>query len=321
MKNRYLMLAALMVLVGIFSTPQAESRTRNQIIVESESIMLGDFFDNAGAQSNVVLGPSPLPGKQIVYRVSYLRSLARQYNLPSPYLPGQKFVTVRRASETVAYSRLIETISDVILKTGLNDRFEIELSNRKADLIVAKGLSDDTQIGVVDFQFQRHDGRFLAVLEAPAGSSQAQQVSVYGRVQILKTVPVLGRGITKGDIVSALDIDWIELPERELRRNIVMSEEQLIGSEVKKSLRPGEPVSIRDLRTPLMVKKGKLVTVNYHYAGLALTLTGRALADGSMGATVPIMNLQSKRTVQAEIVSKDVVRVLSHGQVATAASN
>jgi len=208
-----------------------------------------------------------------------------------------------------------------VLDSGVADRFDIEFSGRKSDLHVEFGSEQLVEISIVDFQLQKKDGRFYATVSAPAGSSKAQQVTIFGRIEKLETVPVLLRPITKGTVISELDIDWIEVPANNLRRNAILDENQIIGAQAKSNLSPGKPISARNLRTPLMVTKGKLVTVSLRNNGLSLTLTGRALADGGMGGVVPIMNLQSKRTVHAEIIGKDVVRVHFNGQVAAAARN
>ncbi len=321
MQNRKLTLLGVSILLIAFASTEAVARMRDNVVVADTAITLGDFFDDAGERSDTVIGPAPLPGKQIAYRTDYLRSLAREHGLQSTYVPNRKFVMVTRDSDIVSNQRITDLITDAIIDAGIEDRFEIELTGRRNELHVPIGMREDTDISVEDLRFQRSDGRFHALLSASAGTSDAQQISVYGRIQILKTVPVLSRNFAKGEIISALDIDWIEMPVHDLRQNTVMSEGKMIGTEVKSNLQAGKPISHRSLRTPLMVKKGKLVTMSFRKSGLSLTIRGRAMADGSIGSVVPVINLQSKRTIHAEVISKDAVRVQIHGQIATATSN
>lgn len=317
LNKKYLLLAAVFLFSSLAVSHSAAGNF-SDLVTKSDEITLGDIFDDAGENAEVVVGASPLPGKQAAYRATYLASLARKYGLNAGFLAGRKFVLVNRASSVIPRHRIEDVLTQAVLDSGMTDRFDIEFSGRKSDLHVEFGSANDVEISVVDFQLQKKDGRFYATLSAPAGSSKAQEVSVFGRIEQLKTVPVLVRSLTKGTIISELDIDWIKVPAKSLRRNAILDENQIIGAEAKSNLSAGKPISARNLRTPLMVTKGKLVTMTLRNHGLSLTLTGRAMADGGMGSIIPIMNLQSRRTVHAEIIGKDAVSVHFNGQVATA---
>jgi flagella basal body P-ring formation protein FlgA len=61
-----------------------------------------------------------------------------------------------------------------------------------------------------------------------------------------------------------------------------------------------------------------MVTVSLKAGGISLTGSGRALEDGSHGETIQIMNLQSKRTLEASVIAPSHVSVELRRQVAVA---
>jgi flagella basal body P-ring formation protein FlgA len=52
------------------------------------------------------------------------------------------------------------------------------------------------------------------------------------------------------------------------------------------------------------------VQLQYEVPGLTITAQGRAMEDGALGATVPVMNLATGGTVLAEVLASDRVRPL-----------
>lgn len=321
MLNTKILLLAVIFLLSSLAMSQSAAGTFSGLVTESDEVKLGDLFDDAGKHADIVVGSSPPPGKQTAYRATYLASLARKYGFNTDFLAGRKFLLVSRASSIVPRHRIEEVLIQAVLDSGMTDRFDIEFSGRKSDLHVELGSENNVEISITDFQLQKNEGRFYATLSAPAGTSKAQQVTIFGRIKRLKTVPVLARALAKGSIISEFDIDWIEVPANSLRRNAILDENQIIGAQTKSNLSAGNPITARNLRIPLIVAKGKLVNLSLRYNGLSLSLTGRALADGSMGSIIPIMNLQSKRTIHAEVIGKDAVRVHFSEQVAAAAAD
>ena len=65
----------------------------------------------------------------------------------------------------------------------------------------------------------------------------------------------------------------------------------------------------RDLQPPVLVERGDKVTLVYKVPGMTLTAQGQAIAQGGKGDVVDIINLQSRRTVSATVVSRGRVVV------------
>lgn len=58
-----------------------------------------------------------------------------------------------------------------------------------------------------------------------------------------------------------------------------------------------------------MVRKGDAVTVVYRVPGVELTARGKAMANGGLGDTVPVVNVQSHKQIEAVITGAGAVTV------------
>ncbi|MFO1203540.1 MAG: flagellar basal body P-ring formation chaperone FlgA [Tabrizicola sp.] len=76
---------------------------------------------------------------------------------------------------------------------------------------------------------------------------------------------------------------------------------QAVGLEARVAIYAGKPVRPGDLGPPTLVERNQLVTLVYLSGGLAISTEGRALARGSEGEEIRVMNLGSRNTVTGRI--------------------
>jgi flagella basal body P-ring formation protein FlgA len=74
-----------------------------------------------------------------------------------------------------------------------------------------------------------------------------------------------------------------------------------IGLEARVAIYAGQPVRPGDLALPTLVERNQLVTLVYRSGGLAISTEGRALARGSEGDVVRVMNLGSRNAVTGRV--------------------
>jgi flagella basal body P-ring formation protein FlgA len=84
----------------------------------------------------------------------------------------------------------------------------------------------------------------------------------------------------------------------------------LVGMEVRRAIYAGRPVTPADLGPPLLVQRNAIVTMMYRTGALAIRTEGRALDMGGAGERVRIINLDSRISVVATVVSHNTVEVL-----------
>ncbi|MBA4324392.1 MAG: flagella basal body P-ring formation protein FlgA [Rhodobacter sp.] len=74
-----------------------------------------------------------------------------------------------------------------------------------------------------------------------------------------------------------------------------------VGLEARVSIHAGRPVRPGDLGPPTLVERNQLVTLVFVSGGLAISTEGRALARGSDGDQIRVMNLGSRNTVTGRV--------------------
>jgi flagella basal body P-ring formation protein FlgA len=77
--------------------------------------------------------------------------------------------------------------------------------------------------------------------------------------------------------------------------------ESALGLEAKVAIYAGKPVRPSDLGPATLVQRNQLVPLIYLSGGLAISTEGRALARGSEGEVIRIINLASRTTVSGRI--------------------
>jgi flagellar basal body P-ring formation protein FlgA len=156
--------------------------------------------------------------------------------------------------------------------------------------------------------YQPAGQRFSAVFGAAARNQPTQRFTVAGRLRQEIQMPVLNWRLQAGEVITAADLQWVSVPDRGLPANAVYEPQELIGRTPRRGLPAGAPVLAADLKRPVVVAKGALVTLILNTGSMRLTARGRALDEGGIGDVISVANAQS-RTVVAGVV-------IANGQVA-----
>ena len=129
------------------------------------------------------------------------------------------------------------------------------------------------------------------------------RLSQFARIVVAK------QSLPKGTVIGPKDIEMIKQDLSQLRYGHFQSAEAVVGMQLKRPVRRGEPLSPGNLTPRLLVQRGDIVTIVARLTGLTVRVKGSALADGYRGQTIRVKNQRSKRIVQAEVIGPGIVRV------------
>lgn len=118
------------------------------------------------------------------------------------------------------------------------------------------------------------------------------------------TVEVLtyARNIPAGEMIQPSDVQWSTVQAHMASASGPRDADEVIGLSSRRPLRAGSAVASRDLVAPQVIARNDIVEVAFISGGIELTVTGRATRDAAAGEAVPVMNLQSGRTIDAVAV-------------------
>ena len=139
---------------------------------------------------------------------------------------------------------------------------------------------------------------------APAeASARPAAATVASRPGATVEVLTYARSLAAGDIIQPADVVWSTVQAHQAPAGGPQDADQVVGLSAKRALRAGAAVTSRDLASPQVIARNDMVEVAYIAGGVELTVTGKATRNASAGEAVPILNVQSNRTIDAVAVA------------------
>jgi flagella basal body P-ring formation protein FlgA len=198
-----------------------------------------------------------------------------------------------------------ETLRDAYAQPGAELTISVQLD--AAIPMELQSYGDGTRFA--DLLLDRASGRFSVIALLPRDASMSR-LSLTGQVMAVAEVPVLRDMVRRGQLVTPELVGYELLPAQRLPSGMVVDVADLVGQAARRTLHPGRPIRSADLMPPIVVAKNRVVRMVYEVGALRLTARGRALGDGGAGAMIKVLNVDSKRTVDAIVIDNDTVAVV-----------
>jgi flagellar basal body P-ring formation protein FlgA len=177
----------------------------------------------------------------------------------------------------------------------------------------AKGRYD---IAALTFDPTRQS--FAATLGYTGSLGTMEYVRITGGALAVLDVPALSHDIALGETIADSDLTSVEIAADRASGALLTSPESLVGFAARRPLRARMPLFAHDIKKPVLIKKGELVTIHFGIPGIELTSQGQAQADAAKGDTVPVLNTHSRRTVEARVIGAGAVSVSTPGMTIAA---
>ena len=285
-----------------------------QATVEGDVVTLGDLFDNLDpAKSKSPVTYAPKPGQRITLDANWLYTVARAQSLAWRPLSPYDRVNLERPGQTVPREMIENALMAALEAHGVSSDHAIELSNRNLQISISTEARP--AVAVRDLTYDERSRRFMATIDVPAGSPNAQRVKLNGRVYTVVEIPVPARNIAKDEKIAERDLKWIQINTDQLRDEIIADASQLIGKTPRRMLRPGQPITQQDVQRPILVSKNSLVVMVVNSGSMTITAQGKAIEDGGQGDTVRVLNMQSNTTIEAVVNGAGTVSVKPQNRV------
>ena len=104
------------------------------------------------------------------------------------------------------------------------------------------------------------------------------QIAVFGETA------VASHSLERGSLIQAGDFHFVRQNLNQIGANYVDPKAAIIGQELKRSLREGEPLRLSHLELPKIVQRGDRVTLEAQALGLNVAAPGLAMANGKVGS-------------------------------------
>jgi flagellar basal body P-ring formation protein FlgA len=299
-------------------TPQAAPILKPTATVSGDIVRIGDLIENAGAVAEVAIFRSPDPGTTgIVPTTRIVEAVrARVFGLDTN---GIAEVSVTRAGRAVGLPELEARIARALAaQYGFGEAKNVALTfDREFRTLHVEPADADLQI--VRLHYDRRTARFDVSFEMP-GRPRQPMLRFSGSAVETTEVVVLARPLARGDVIKERDVVIERRPKADSGPDVIASSEDAIGLATRRPLRPGQPLRQAELVKPEVVQRNETVTLVYEVPGILLTMRGKAIESGAVGDVVNVLNVQSKRTVQGNVIGPGQVSVTGRTPHAAAAA-
>lgn len=136
------------------------------------------------------------------------------------------------------------------------------------------------------------------------------KVKTWGHVEVWVSAVVSSRALSKGEVLTREELAFQKKPFTRLPSDAVFNEEEVIGKELKTSLKPGEVIRRSYLNEPLVIKKNQEVLIVARSRSLLVRAKGKALQEGRLGDRIRVKNISSKKEIWGRVISPNEVEVM-----------
>jgi flagellar basal body P-ring formation protein FlgA len=276
---------------------------KREVTVTGEIVRIGDLVENAGAVADVAIFRAPDLGQTGSVPAAGVRDAVRPHHIVSLDTRGLAAVKVTRASRAITSkeieARLVRALAGQSGLSNVND-LAASFDNEVRTL----HIEPDAELGVARLSFDQRTRRFEAMLDLPTGTSRRPALRLTGTLVETAEAVIPLRAIALGQVIKSSDVMIERRPKTE-----VIAVEDVLGFAAKRALKPGQVIRAGDVMKQELVVRNDTVTIYYEAPGMVLTIRGKALDSGSMGDVVNVLNIQSKRTIQATVSGSGRVNV------------
>jgi flagella basal body P-ring formation protein FlgA len=304
---------ALVATVMLVATAFAAERPtlKGDVVASSDTLTLGDLVDGVSAPAAATpLFRAPALGQSGTIQARRILDAARDRGLGTVETGGRAQVVVTRAARRIGIAE-IETAMKRVLESqfGVDTRaLSITFDGSPPSLLVAPDVQ--SQVAADDVAYDRRSRRVSALVWIGASPTERKaSARVTGLAVEFVEVAVLTRALNRGDTAQAGDFMVEKRVKETLPSDAQLEAQGLAGRVARRALQAGSVVRTGDLARPEIVARGDVVTIVYEVPGMTLTLRGRASDSGAQGDTIAVVNPQSKKTLQAQIVAPGKVSV------------
>jgi flagella basal body P-ring formation protein FlgA len=132
---------------------------------------------------------------------------------------------------------------------------------------------------------------------------------VSAKVGLEIPVAVANRDLARGEAITRADVKLEVTDTTHLLRGYYASLDEVVGRMPKRTLRRGKVITPSSLVVLKTIKRGELITIVAGSGGIEVRMQGKAMKNGNPGDLIPVVNVKSKKKLQARVISAGLVEV------------
>jgi flagella basal body P-ring formation protein FlgA len=155
---------------------------------------------------------------------------------------------------------------------------------------------------------QKYIGNVTASIDFYVYGEKVRTLGVAGRVEVHQNVFIAARPLRQNEMITRADLELQKVNITDAADQYAMRPDQVENRRVLRNLGVHQPLELKDLDKPLVLKRGDPVTIVFDLPGLQVTAKGQVNVDAGVGDTLAVTNVSSKKTVYCKVVDSQTVR-------------
>jgi flagellar basal body P-ring formation protein FlgA len=303
--------------------PVAEIQVRTEVVAADKRLNLLDFCepdtipeDWKQLLAGVDLGPAPEAGRdnsinpqQLVRRLqSLISSQGMDPKQTRIEIPDK--VTVIRQKLSMTREQIEEIYREFVLKK-IPGKSPEDLIIRQINFYSIPALPTGSMSYEVSASpSERFLGDVSVTIHFYVDGREIRNLRVSGKVELHRDVVHTARPMKRNEVISESDIQLVRANIAAHPDRYAIQRDQVVGKKLLSSIGPNEPIRLRDLEHPPLIKRGDPVTIFFQQEGVRLSTKGEAKGDGGEGDRIRIRNIDSKKNILCRVVDSQTVEVL-----------
>lgn len=293
---------------GLIGPTAAQTpRIKAEIAVSSDAIRLGEIIEGLPKDADIPVFRAPQPGQRGTIRADRIIGAARELGVMEVSAEGLQMVSVTRPARTISRADMEDSVTLLAKERGIFGDTSVVLDDHIAPRLVDAHRVD--QVKITSFNRDQRSGRFEARLTLPGEAEFGDSWVVTGALVETRDVAVPAGDLDRNSPIEAKDLIVVKRPASQLNGEIIRKAEDLIGMLPRRPIRAGEFIRSGDIAKPTLVEKQATVTVIYAGRGITLSMRGRAQNSGTLGDSVKVQNLQSKKIVEGTVTGANQITI------------
>lgn len=299
---------AVLGALAIPAMARAESlRLRGDVTARGDILTLADLVE--GAPERLAARPlfrAPALGATGTIQTRRIVDAAAALGLNGLETGGRLQIAVQRAARRLGPPEI-----EAALKRGLESGYGLDPRNVAVRFdgdgpTLLAPLDLEGQAVALDLTYDARTRRVAGLVSL--GERQASQ-RVSGVVVELREVAVLARNLNRGEPVKEGDVTLERRPREAVAPDAQGSTTAILGEVAQNTLTAGTVLRVTDTAPPELVARGENVTIVYETPSISLSMRGLSNDSGRMGAVVNVVNVASKKILQATVIGPGRVSV------------
>lgn len=301
----------------LWAAPMATIRFKERVEIDADEVLVGQIATIEGGDAkfiqrlkNILIARAPLPGETRRIDLNFLQNRLKQHHIdPATVIviaPPQ--IDVIRSHVAIRKAEIEKIVSEFIVRQAPQGNLTLRIKELQVpeSVILPKGRITYRATAPRNRQLM---GRCPIAVRFSVDGYVQKKVWTTAVIEVLGPVVVTRKPLGRYEPITANDIEVQTLDLADLPADVLSDPDAAIGKRTKRAVGAQVPLKADSIELPPLVKRGDFVTIIVESESLKITTLGQVKRKGRLGERIPVVNLDSKKVLQALVVDANTVKV------------